>query len=77
MNLSENERYQRGHTVTYGIFLCDYRPFKSEPFRVRLTVGVDRLEYPEDVSSQSTYLLESTLIFNSTMSDARRGARFM
>ena len=57
-------------TVTYKIFVCDYRPLKSEPYRVRLIVGGDRLEYPDDASLPVAYLLESNLLFNSTISDA-------
>ena len=49
---------QRGRTVTYTYFVCDYRPLKSEPFRIRLTVGCDRLEYLDDLSSPAASLLE-------------------
>ena len=27
-----------GRDVTYGNFVCDHRPLKSEPWRIRLTV---------------------------------------
>ena len=30
--------------VTYANFVCDYRPLKDEPWRVRLVVGGDKLE---------------------------------
>ena len=52
------EEVQKGRTFTYEIFLCDYRPLKSEPYRVRLTVGGYRLEYPDDASSSAGYLFE-------------------
>ena len=48
--------------------MCDYLPLKSEPYRVRLTVGRDRLEYPNDTSSPVASLLEPKLLFNSTIS---------
>ena len=57
--------------------LCDYRPLKSEPHRVRLTMGGNILEYPYDASSTAASLFESKMIFECTISDARRGARFM
>jgi hypothetical protein len=63
--------------VTYANFICDYRPLKSEPYRVRLTVGGDKLECKYDAGSPAASLLESKLIINSTISDAHQGARFL
>ena len=40
-------------------------------------MGKDRLNFPDDASSPAAYLLESKLLFNNTISDALRGARFM
>ena len=67
----------QGRKVTYGNFICDYKPLKSEPYRVRLTVGGDRLEYESDAGSPAASLVETKLTLNSTISDAHRGARFM
>ena len=50
---------------------------KSEKFRVRLTVGGDRLQYPDDTASPAATLLETTLLLNSTISQSAQGARFM
>jgi hypothetical protein len=61
--------------VTSGNFICDYRPLKPEPFRVRLTVGGDELPYDDDAGSPAASLLESKLIINSTISDADKDAR--
>ena len=63
--------------VTYANMICDYRPHKSEKFRVRLTVGGDRLVYDDDAASPAASLLETKLLLNSTISDASKGARFM
>ena len=63
--------------MTYGNFVCDYRPLKTEPNRVRLTVGGDKLDYPYDASSPVTNLIDAKLLLNSTISDAHKGARFM
>ena len=67
----------QGKKVTYGNFVCDYRPLKSEPYRVRLTVGGDRLEYESDAGSPAASLVETKMTLNSVVSDAHRGARFM
>jgi hypothetical protein len=63
--------------VTYGNFICNYRPLKSEKHRVRLTVGGDRLDYNKDAGLPAASLLETKLIVNSTISDAKKNARFM
>jgi hypothetical protein len=63
--------------VTYGNFICDYCPLKSEPYRVRLTVGGDKLPYDDDAGSPAASLLEMKLLLNSTISDADKGARFL
>ena len=66
-----------GHKVTYGNFVCDYRPLKTEMYRTRLIVGGDLLECPYDVASPAASLIETKLIISSTISDAHKGARFM
>ena len=63
--------------VTYASFVCDYRPLKDEPWRVRLVVGGDKLTYQFDTCSPATSLLETKLLLNSIISDAHKGARFM
>ena len=66
-----------GRDVTYGNFICDHRPLKSEPWRIRLTVGGDKLSYDDDPGSPAASLLETKIMLNSVISDAHKGARFM
>ena len=33
--------------VTYATYMCDHKPLKDEKFQVRITVGDDRLTYPD------------------------------
>ena len=63
--------------VTYANMVCDYRPLKSDPYRVRLTVGGDKLDYFDDAASPVATLLETKLLLNSVISGAHKGARFM
>ena len=63
--------------VTYSNMVCDIRPLKKEKFEVRLTVGGDRLQYPDDTASPAATLLETKLLLNSTISQSAQGARFM
>jgi hypothetical protein len=65
-----------GKKVTYANFRADYRPLKPEPYRIRCVVGGDKLDCSYDTASPTTDLLETKLLINSTISDARRGARF-
>lgn len=64
-------------TVTYASFVCDYRPLKNEPWRVRIVVGGDKLSYAEDAGSPTTDMLETKILLNSVISDAPQGARFI
>ena len=66
-----------GSAVTYASFVCDYRPLKSEPYRVRIVVGGDKLNYADDDASPATDMLENKLLINSTISDSDKGARFL
>ena len=61
----------------YASYVCNYRPLKDEPNQVQITVGGDRLEYPEDSGSPAANLLETKILVNSTILDAKRGARFI
>ena len=63
--------------IAYATFVLDYRPLKSEPYRIRITVGGDRLTYNADAGSPAANMLETKILINSTISDASRGARFM
>ena len=47
-----------GQVTTYSLFVLDYRPLKSEPNRIRITVGGDKLSYAEDSSSSAVNMLE-------------------
>jgi hypothetical protein len=66
-----------GRFATYANFVCDIRPNKAEKYRVRLTAGGDRLEFPGDPSSPAVATTDSKIHINSTISDAKKGARYM
>ena len=63
--------------VTYANFVCNIRPQKAETHRVRMTAGGDKLDYPGDPSSPAVSVLDAKIHINSTISDAKRGARFL
>ena len=66
-----------GRTATYGNFVCAIRTNKTETHRVRLTLGGNLLDFPGDPSSPAVSTTNAKLHFNSTISDAKRGARYM
>ena len=43
--------------VTYATYVLDYRPHKTEKIRIRITVGGDRLSYPEDAGSPAANII--------------------
>ena len=66
----------KGRKITYVNFICAIRPNKAESHRVRATFGGDQLDYPGDPSSPSTSQLTTKIHINSTISDAKKGARY-
>jgi hypothetical protein len=63
--------------ISYGNFICNYRPLKTETNRVHLTAGGDKIPYNDDAGSPAASLLETKLLLNSTIPDADKGSRFM
>ena len=51
------------------------RPTKAEQNQTRLTVGGDRINYPEDCGTPTADILQVKLLLNSVIST--RGAQFM
>ena len=63
--------------VTYANMVCDYRPLKQEKYRVRLTVGGDKLDYNHDFTSPAASLIKTKMLLNSVILDSACGARFL
>lgn len=63
--------------VTYANFICTHRPKKSEPWRIRVVAGGDKLNCSYDTGSPAASLLETKLLLNSVISDAYQGAKFL
>jgi hypothetical protein len=58
----------KGKVVTYGRFVVDIRPNKSEVHPVRLTVGGSLIQCPGGSSTRSSDLTPSKCLWNSTIS---------
>ena len=61
--------------ITYGQFVCSVRPEKVEQNCTRFTAGRDRSNYPGEITTSTTEMLVTELLFDSVLST--RGARFM
>ena len=61
--------------ITYGRFVCDIRLAKDNPYRTRLTVGGDKINYPGEVGTPTCELLLAKIFFNSVISTLN--ARFL
>eukprot|EP00804_Cyclotella_cryptica_P020749 CCRYP_016588-RA/>CCRYP_016588-RA protein AED:0.03 eAED:0.02 QI:0/0/0/1/1/1/3/0/1217 len=66
---------QRRKDVTYGCIVANYRPKKEDPYRIRLTVGGNRITYPGDCGTPTADMLTTKILLNSVIST--KGARFM
>ena len=58
----------RGRVATYGRIVVEHRPMKVEKERTRLTVGGDRIQYPDAVSTDTADITTAKLLFNSVVS---------
>ena len=54
--------------VTCENIVCEYREVKSEPNRIRLTIGGNKINYPEDWGTPTADLLTIKLLLNSVIS---------
>ena len=55
----------RFRDITYGKFVCDVRPQKAEPNRTRLTVGGNKINYPDDCNTPTPDVMLVKLLLNS------------
>jgi hypothetical protein len=65
----------KGRNAAYLQAVSAYCPEKSQPYRVRWTVGGDQVDYPFDVSTKTADLTTAKLLFNSVLSTP--GAMFL
>jgi hypothetical protein len=58
----------RAKDVTYGSFSCDTKPNKEEKECTRLTAGGGRINYPDDVGTQTAYMTLVKILLKSMIS---------
>jgi hypothetical protein len=65
----------RRKDITYARICADYRPEKSDPNRIRITLGGNLVNYPGNVGTRTADLITVKLLLNSVISTP--GAKFM
>jgi hypothetical protein len=55
--------------ITYGRIVVNVHLQKSEPERIRLTIGGNLINYPGDVSTATSNLMTAKLVINSVISN--------
>ena len=75
MSHDKISRIPKDRTVTYTRIVVNFRPQKSDPNRVRITAGGDLINYPHELTTRTSDLTTSKIIWNSVLST--EDARFM
>ena len=75
LDLEGIKNIPKGRVVTYARIVVDYRPQKKDPNRVRITAGGNLIQYPGELTTRTSDLRTSKIMWNSTIST--RGARYM
>ena len=65
----------QGHKATYARMVASIRPTKAEVNRVRVTVGVDRLDFPGATTTHCASLTTTECLINGNISTT--GDHFM
>ena len=68
INSKQHTAVPKDRHVTYGKIVCGVRKHKAETHRCRLTVGGDKLEYPDEVSTPTSDLTTAKYLVNSIFS---------
>ena len=61
--------------ATYAQCVCDHRPLKPEPFRVKIVVRGYKLDCKIDAGAPTTHLAEFKILVNNVISDRKEGAK--
>ena len=70
VTLDEIKNIPKDHTVTYARIVVDSRPQKSDPNRVRITVGGNIIKYPGEVTTKISDMMTNKILWNGVISTA-------
>ena len=69
------KRIPKDRTVTYARIVVDYRDQKSEPYRVRVTVGGNLIKFPGEITTKTSNMQRYKILWNGVIST--QDARYM
>ena len=69
MKMVHRRDIPKNRKVIYARFVWNYRPQKEEANWCRITVGGDRVEQPDDVSTKTSALMKIECLLNSVLSN--------
>ena len=75
MSHEEIANIPKDQTVTYARIVVDYRAQKTDPNRVRITVGGNLIDYPYELTTRTADLTTPKIMWNSVVST--RDARYI
>ncbi len=58
----------RHKDITYRRIICNYRSEKKDPYRTRITMGGNLINYPDDCGTPTADLLTVKIMFNNVVS---------
>ena len=67
MNHDEIKNIPTDRTVTYARIVVFYRSQKSDPYRVRITVGSNLINFPGEVTTRTADIVISKIMWNSVL----------
>jgi hypothetical protein len=62
------QRIPKDRTITYARVVINHQPQKEDPNRVRITVGRNLINYPFKLTTRTTDMVSSKLLWNNTIS---------
>ena len=65
----------KDRTITYTNIVCNYRPQKEDPNRVRITAGGNLIDYPGEHTTRTANITTSKMLWNSVLST--KGEKYM
>ena len=71
VNFIHHQDVPNNRKVTYTNFLCDPGPLKSDHYRISLLLRGEKLDYNFDAGSPAVSMLETKILFNIVILDAK------
>ena len=68
MTHEEIQKIPPDRTVTYARIVIDYRPQKDDPNRLRITMGGNLIDYPDELTTRTADLTTTKILWNSVIS---------